>query len=214
MHTSQTAWYGTTIICVRRNNEVVIAGDGQITLGNQVIKHSAEKLRLLSNGKILAGFAGATADAFSLFERLDEKIQHQDKIGDSANRLEKAVVELSKDWRTDQMLRKFEAMLIVADSTHSFILTGVGDVLKPEPVADGEICAIGSGGTFALSAGTALLSNTNLSAQKICEKSLAIAANICIHTNDQLSSISLTYDDKGATTKLNRRTKDVHTTDT
>ena len=205
-HTPNT-WYGTTIICVRRNNEIVLAGDGQVTLGNQVIKNSAEKLRTLNNHKILMGFAGATADALSLYEKLEQKIQNQDKISKDSNDLEKAVVDLSQDWRTDKILRKYEAMLIVADSTHLFVLTGNGDVLKPEPVTNGQICAIGSGGTFALSAGMSLLEHTKLSASEIAQKSLELASKICIYTNDQISLISLKYDENGKTLKLDRRTK-------
>ncbi len=212
MHNSPTTWYGTTIICVRRNNQVVLAGDGQVTLGNQVIKHSAEKLRTLNNDRVLLGFAGATADAMCLYEKLDEKIQKEEKVSKDGGTLEKAVVELAKDWRTDKILRRYEAMMLVADSKDLFVLTGVGDVLRPEPVGDGEIYAIGSGGTFALSAGCALLENTNLSALEIVEKSMKIAANICIHTNNQLSSLCLTYDDQGEILDLKRRTKNVNST--
>lgn len=211
MHSSPTTWYGTTIICVRRNNQVVLAGDGQVTLGNQIIKHSAEKLRTLNNDRVLLGFAGATADAMSLYEKLDEKIQREEKIGKDQSSLEKAVVSLSKDWRTDKILRRYEAMMIVADTRDLFILTGLGDVLRPEPVNNGEICAIGSGGSFALSAGCALLENTELSAPEIAERAMKIAAKICTHTNDKLSTLCLTYDDQGTILDLKRRTKNVNT---
>jgi len=212
MHTSPTTWYGTTIICVRRNNQVVLAGDGQVTLGNQIIKHSAEKLRTLNNDRVLLGFAGATADAMCLYEKLDEKIQKEEKISKEGSGLEKAVVELAKDWRTDKILRRYEAMMIVADIKDLFVLTGSGDVLRPEPVNSGEICSIGSGGTFALSAGCALLENTELSAEEIAERAMRIAANICTYTNDQISSLCLTYNDQGEILDLKRRTKHVNPT--
>ncbi|MGR5064534.1 ATP-dependent protease subunit HslV [Photobacterium sp. DNB22_13_2] len=163
----------TTIVSVRRNGKVVIAGDGQVSLGNTVMKGNARKVRRLYNNKVLAGFAGGTADAFTLFERFERKLEmHQ-------GHLLKAAVELAKDWRTDRMLRKLEALLAVADETGSLIITGNGDVVQPE----NDLIAIGSGGNFAQAAATALLENTDLSAREIAEKSLAIAGDICVFTN-------------------------------
>lgn len=163
----------TTIVSVRRGNDVVIGGDGQVSLGNTVMKGNAKKVRRLYNNKVLAGFAGGTADAFTLFERFESKLeQHQ-------GHLTKAAVELAKDWRSDRALRKLEALLAVADETASLIITGNGDVVQPEH----DLIAIGSGGNFAQSAATALLENTELSAKEIVEKSLTIAGNICVFTN-------------------------------
>jgi ATP-dependent HslUV protease subunit HslV len=165
----------TTIVSVRRNGKVAIGGDGQVSLGNTVMKGNARKVRRLYNDKVLAGFAGSTADAFTLFERFESKLeQHQ-------GHLTKAAVELAKDWRSDRALRKLEALLAVADETASLIITGNGDVVQPEH----DLIAIGSGGNFALSAATALLENTELSAKEIVEKSLTIAGNICVFTNNQ-----------------------------
>ncbi|MGJ7525540.1 ATP-dependent protease subunit HslV [Variovorax sp. GB1P17] len=170
-------FHGTTIVSVRRKtpqgDQVAIGGDGQVTLGTIIIKGTARKVRRLYHGKVLAGFAGATADAFTLFERFEAKLEkHQ-------GHLTRAAVELTKDWRTDRVLRKLEAMLAVADATTSLIITGNGDVLEPE---DGVI-AIGSGGAYAQSAAKALIENTDLSAEQIVRKSLAIAGEICIYTN-------------------------------
>jgi ATP-dependent HslUV protease subunit HslV len=163
----------TTIVSVRRNGKVIIAGDGQVSLGNTVMKGNAKKVRRLYHGQVLAGFAGGTADAFTLFERFEAKLEmHQ-------GHLTKAAVELAKDWRTDRMLRKLEALLAVADSEASLIITGNGDVVQPE----NDLIAIGSGGPFAQSAALALLENTDLSAREIAEKSLTIAGNICVFTN-------------------------------
>jgi len=163
----------TTIVSVRRNNKVVIAGDGQVSLGNTVMKGNAKKVRRLYNNKVLAGFAGGTADAFTLFERFESKLQmHQ-------GHLTKAAVELAKDWRSDRALRKLEALLAVADETASLIITGNGDVVQPE----NDLIAIGSGGNFAQAAATALLENTELDAREIAEKSLNIAGDICVFTN-------------------------------
>ncbi|MGF1740790.1 ATP-dependent protease subunit HslV [Vibrio profundum] len=163
----------TTIVSVRRNNQVVIAGDGQVSLGNTVMKGNARKVRRLYNGKVIAGFAGGTADAFTLFERFESKLQmHQ-------GHLTKAAVELAKDWRSDRALRKLEALLAVADETASLIITGNGDVVQPE----NDLIAIGSGGNFAQAAATALLENTELNAREIAEKSLKIAGDICVFTN-------------------------------
>ena len=170
-------FHGTTIISVRRKtpegDHVAIGGDGQVTLGNIVIKGSARKVRRLHHGKVIAGFAGATADAFTLFERFEAKLEkHQGQLA-------RAAVELTKDWRTDRVLRRLEAMLAVCDGTTSLIITGNGDVLEPQ---DG-IVAIGSGGAYAQSAAKALLENTDLSAAEIVKKSLEIAADLCIYTN-------------------------------
>lgn len=167
----------TTILCVRRKGKVVIAGDGQVTMGQEVLKSSAKKLRRLYNGQILAGFAGSTADAFSLFQRFETKLEQHN------GNLARAAVELAKDWRTDRMLRHLEALLIVADATNTYILGGNGDVIEP----DNDIAAIGSGGSFAKAAAQALLENTNLSARDIVEKSMAIAGDICIFTNRNLT---------------------------
>jgi len=165
----------TTIVSVRRNGKVAIGGDGQVSLGNTVMKGNAKKVRRLYNNKVLAGFAGGTADAFTLFERFESKLeQHQ-------GHLTKAAVELAKDWRSDRALRKLEALLAVADETASLIITGNGDVVQPEH----DLIAIGSGGNFAQSAATALLENTDLSAKEIVEKSLTIAGNICVFTNHE-----------------------------
>ena len=165
--------HGTTIISVRRNNTVVVGGDGQVTLGTTIMKSNARKVRRLYNNKIIAGFAGATADAFTLFERFEAKLETYQ------GNLVRAAVELAKDWRTDRMLRRLEAMLVVADSKASLIISGNGDVIEPE----NSLIAIGSGGHFAKSAAQALLENTELDAKSIVEKSLTIAADICIYTN-------------------------------
>jgi ATP-dependent HslUV protease, peptidase subunit HslV len=164
---------GTTILSVRRNGKVVIGGDGQVSLGNTIMKGNARKVRRLYNGKVIAGFAGGTADAFTLFERFEAKLEkHQGK-------LMRAAVELAKDWRTDKMLRKLEALLAVADKEHSLIITGNGDVIEPED----SLMAIGSGGAFAQSASRALLDKTDLPAREIVEHGLKIAGDICIYTN-------------------------------
>ena len=164
----------TTIVSVRRNGQVVVGGDGQVSLGNTVMKGNARKVRRLYNGKVIGGFAGGTADAFTLFELFERKLEmHQ-------GHLLKSAVELAKDWRTDRALRKLEAMLIVADEKESLIITGIGDVVQPE---EDQILAIGSGGNYALSAARALVENTELSAREIVEKSLKIAGDICVFTN-------------------------------
>ncbi|HSG52365.1 MAG TPA: ATP-dependent protease subunit HslV [Rheinheimera sp.] len=163
----------TTIVSVRRDGHVAIGGDGQVSLGNTVMKGNARKVRRLYNGKVIAGFAGGTADAFTLFERFEAKLEmHQ-------GHLMRAAVELAKDWRTDRMLRKLEALLAVADANTSLIITGNGDVVQPEQ----DLIAIGSGGPYAQAAATALLNNTELSARDIVEKSLTIAGDICVYTN-------------------------------
>lgn len=174
--TQNPGWHGTTILCVRKGAGVVMAGDGQVSMGQTVIKSNARKVRTLKAGQVLAGFAGATADAFTLFERLEGKLE---KHGD----LTRACVELAKDWRTDRYLRRLEAMMAVADSTVSLILSGTGDVLDPE---DGLI-GIGSGGAYALSAARALSDLPDLSARDIAEKSMKIAAGICVYTNENVT---------------------------
>jgi ATP-dependent HslUV protease, peptidase subunit HslV len=169
--------HGTTILSVRRGASVALGGDGQVTLGNVVIKGGARKIRRLYQDRILAGFAGGTADAFTLFERFEAKLdKHQGNLMRSA-------VELAKDWRTDRILRRLEAMLAVADKEHSLIITGLGDVLEPEH----GIVAIGSGGPYAQAAARALLENTSLKPKEIVEKALAVAADLCIYTNHQRS---------------------------
>ncbi|MEO6959768.1 MAG: ATP-dependent protease subunit HslV [Burkholderiaceae bacterium] len=166
-------FHATTIICVRRDKQVALGGDGQVTLGNIIIKGTARKIRRLYHDKILAGFAGATADAFTLQERFEAKLEkHQ-------GHLMRAAVELTRDWRTDRVLRRLEAMLIVADSEHTLVLTGTGDVLEPEH----GIAAIGSGGAYAQSAAVALLDNTDMAPAEIVKKSLEIAGDLCIYTN-------------------------------
>jgi len=166
-------FHGTTILSVRRGNEVAVGGDGQVTLGNIIIKGTARKIRRLYHDKILAGFAGATADAFTLQERFEGKLEkHQ-------GHLMRAAVELTRDWRTDRVLRRLEAMLIVADREHTLVLTGNGDVLEPE----NGVAAIGSGGAYAQSAALALLRNTDLSPSVIVKQSLEIAGDLCIYTN-------------------------------
>ncbi|MDB5683792.1 MAG: ATP-dependent protease subunit HslV [Sphingomonas bacterium] len=171
-----TSWHGTTILSVRRGQKVVITGDGQVSLGQTVIKPNARKVRRLHDGSVIGGFAGATADAFTLFERLERKLeQHQGQLMRSA-------VELAKDWRTDRYLRNLEAMMIVADKEVTLILTGNGDVLEPE----GGIAAIGSGGNYALAAAKAL-AHYEADAETICRKAMGIAAEICVYTNDRLT---------------------------
>jgi ATP-dependent HslUV protease subunit HslV len=166
----------TTILCVRRDGKVVMAGDGQVTLGSEVLKASAKKLRRLYTGKILAGFAGATADAFALFTRFESKLEQYN------GNLPRSVVELAKEWRTDRILRHLEALLLVADPANTFVVSGNGDVIEP----DDEIAAIGSGGAYAKSAATALIENTELSAREIVEKAMTIAGKICIYTNSNV----------------------------
>jgi ATP-dependent HslUV protease subunit HslV len=167
----------TTVLCVRRGDAMVMAADGQVTLGATVMKHSARKIRRLHNDKILAGFAGSTADAFSLLTRFEAKLeQYGGNLGRSA-------VELAKEWRTDKVLRQLEALLIVADAKQMFLLSGDGDVIEPDAVGDGLIATIGSGGTYALAAATALMENTSLGAREIVQKSMRIAAEICIYSN-------------------------------
>lgn len=172
---------GTTIICVRKEAEVAMAGDGQVTMSNTIMKHSARKIRRMYDQRILAGFAGSTADAFTLFEKFEAKVQ------EFRGNLPKAAVALAKEWRTDQILRKLEALLIVADAETTLVLSGAGDVIEP----DDGIAAIGSGGPYALAAAKALLHHSSLEAQAIAEQALKIAADICIYTNDHIVSESL-----------------------
>ncbi len=167
----------TTVLCVRRDDKVVMAGDGQVTLGEGVIKHTARKIRRLYQDKILAGFAGSTADAFSLFSRFESKLeQYHGNLG-------RAAVELGKDWRTDKMLRQLEALLLVADENQTFLISGQGDVIEP----DSGIAAIGSGGPYATAAATALIEHTDMPARAIAEEALKIAGKICIYTNDRIT---------------------------
>ena len=166
----------TTVVCVRRGDSVTMAADGQVTLGDAILKHSARKIRRLYQDKVLAGFAGSTADAFSLFSRFEGKLEQY------AGNIGRAAVELAKDWRTDKMLRNLEALLIVADPQQSFLISGSGDVIEP----DEGIAAIGSGGSYALAAARALYDNTELPARAIAEKALRIAGKICIYTNDTI----------------------------
>ena len=167
----------TTVICVRRDNKVVMAGDGQVTLGHEVLKATAKKLRRLYNDKILAGFAGSTADAFALFARFESKLEQFN------GNLPRSVVELAKEWRTDRVLRHLEALLLVADAKNTYLVSGNGDVIEP----DEGISAIGSGGPFAMSAALALIRNTKLSARHIAEQAMAIAGKICIYTNENVT---------------------------
>lgn len=174
------SWHGTTIVSVRKGNKVVVAGDGQVSMGNTVMKHGAKKVRTLAGGKVVAGFAGATADAFTLFERLEAKLEQY------PGQLMRASVELAKDWRTDRYLRKLEAMMIVVDDKESLVITGTGDVLTP----DEGVVAIGSGGNYALAAALAL-AGTDMDAEDVARKAMEIAGRICVFTNDQITLESL-----------------------
>jgi ATP-dependent HslUV protease subunit HslV len=178
---NQLPMHGTTILAVRKNGKTVIAGDGQVTLGAQIVKANARKVRRLADGNVIAGFAGATADAFTLFERLEAKLEKHPQ------QLTRACVELAKDWRTDRYLRRLEAMMAVADTSVSLILSGTGDVLEPE---DGLI-GIGSGGAFALAAARALIDQPALDAEAVARRAMEIAAGICIYTNRELTLESL-----------------------
>src|SRR5271154_5168354 len=175
--TDNDRWHGTTILCLRKGGEVVVAGDGQVTMGQTVVKSNARKLRRLGGGAVIAGFAGTTADAITLFERLEGKLEQY------AGQLSRACVELAKDWRTDRYLRRLEAMMAVADKNVSLILSGTGDVLEPE---DG-IIGIGSGGGYALSAARALIAIDGMDAEEIVSRAMAIAAGICIYTNENIT---------------------------
>ena len=176
-HSAPDTWHGTTILTVRKAGKVVIAGDGQVSLGQTIIKGSARKVRRVGSGNVIAGFAGSTADAFTLFERLETKLER------FPDQLKRACVELAKDWRTDRLLRRLEALLCVADDTQSLLISGTGDVIEPES----DVLAIGSGGPYAQAAAQALLENTALPARAIVEKSLLIAGSICIYTNRELT---------------------------
>jgi len=182
-HPGNTVWHGTTILCLRKGSQAVIAGDGQVSMGETVVKSNARKLRLLAGGSVIAGFAGATADAFALFERLEGKLEQY------AGQLPRACVELAKDWRTDRYLRRLEAMMAVADKNVSLILSGTGDVLEPE---DG-IIGIGSGGGYALAAARALIDIDGLNAEEIACRAMVIAAGICVYTNEKITLEKLDY---------------------
>ncbi|MCX8102047.1 MAG: ATP-dependent protease subunit HslV [Geminicoccaceae bacterium] len=174
---SEAGWHGTTILSVRRGRRVVMAGDGQVSLGQTIVKANAKKVRRLGQGRILAGFAGSTADAFTLLERLEAKLERH------PGQLVRACVELAKDWRTDRYLRRLEAMMAVADAETSLVLTGAGDVLEPE----GGLIGIGSGGSYALAAARALVEATELDAEEIARRAMKIAAGICVYTNTELT---------------------------
>jgi len=179
--TDASLWRGTTVLAVRKGGRVVVAGDGQVTAGNTVVKGSARKVRQLADGKVLAGFAGATADAFALFERLESKLEQH------PGQLTRACVELAKDWRTDRYLRRLEAMMAVCDKSVSLLLSGTGDVLE----TDDGLISIGSGGPFALAAARALIDRDDLDAEAVARRSLEIAADICIYTNNNIVVESL-----------------------
>lgn len=172
----------TTILCVRRNGEVAVGGDGQVTIGNTVMKSNAQKVRLLRGGKLVAGFAGAAADAFTLFEKFEEKLEKY------PTNLQRAAVELAKDWRSDRVLRRLEALLAVADANHGFIISGTGDIIEP----DDGILAIGSGGSYALAAARALVAHTDLPAREIVRKALEISGDICIYSNQNITVLEPT----------------------
>jgi len=169
-------WRGTTILMVRRGDKVAVAGDGQVSLGEMVMKHRAKKVRKIHHGKIIVGFAGATADALTLFERFEGKLES------FQGNLTRAVVELAKDWRTDRILRRLEALLLAVDKDGSFLITGTGDVIEP----DEGVMAIGSGGPYALAAARALLAHTDLSPARICQESMDIAGSLCVYTNREI----------------------------
>jgi ATP-dependent HslUV protease subunit HslV len=174
-------FHGTTVLCVRKDGKVAMAGDGQVTLDKTVMKATARKVRRLAEGSVLAGFAGATADAFQLFELFEKKLKEH------ARSLPRAAVELAKQWRTDRMLRRLEAMLVVADREHVLVLSGAGDVIEPDVVPGGGVVAIGSGGPYALAAARALLAHTQLPARQVAEEAMKLAGEICIYTNANLT---------------------------
>jgi ATP-dependent HslUV protease subunit HslV len=182
-HTADNVWHGTTILSLRKASQVVVAGDGQVSMGQTVVKSNARKLRRLAGGSVIAGFAGTTADAITLFERLEGKLEQY------TGQLTRACVELAKDWRTDRYLRRLEAMMAVADKNVSLILSGTGDVLEPE---DG-IIGIGSGGGYALAAARALICNDAMDAENVARRAMTIAAGICIYTNDKITLEKLEY---------------------
>ena len=169
-------WHGTTIVLIRKGNDVVVAGDGQVSLGNTVVKSTAKKVRKIEKRNVVAGFAGSTADALTLFERLEAKLEKH------AGNLTRAAVELAKDWRTDKYLRRLEALMAIGDKEKSFIISGTGDVLEPE----GDVIGIGSGGNYALAAAKVLI-DTDMSAEEVAKKSIKVASDICVFTNDNLS---------------------------
>ncbi len=173
--------HGTTVLCVRRDGKVVMASDGQVTMDKTVVKATARKVRRLAEGAVLAGFAGATADAFQLFELFEKKLREH------ARSLPRAAVELAKQWRTDRFLRRLEALLVVADREHVLVLSGAGDVIEPDETPGGGVAAVGSGAPYALAAARALLAHSSLSARQIAEESMKLAAEICIYTNDHLT---------------------------
>ena len=175
MNTNQN-WHGTTIVLIRKGNQTIVAGDGQVSLGNTVLKSKAKKVRKIEKRNVIAGFAGSTADALTLFERLEAKLEKH------AGNLTRAAVELAKDWRTDKYLRRLEALMAIADKENSFIISGTGDVLSPE----GDVIGIGSGGNYALAAAKVLI-DTDMSAEDIAKKSIKVASDICVFTNDNLS---------------------------
>jgi len=177
--------HGTTILCVRRGPAVCLAGDGQVTLGQTVMKSTARKVRRLGDGQIVAGFAGATADAFTLFELFEKKLAAHGRS------LPRAAVELAKDWRTDRLLRRLEALLLVADREHTLVLSGSGDVVEPDAVPGGGAAAVGSGGPYALAAARALLAHTELPPRRVAEEAMRLAAEICIYTNQNLTTEEL-----------------------
>ena len=177
-------WHGTTIVSVRKGNKVVIAGDGQVSMGQTVMKHTAKKVQRLAGGKVIGGFAGSTADAFTLFERLEARLEQY------PDQLMRAAVELAKDWRTDRYLRKLEAMMIVADKKDTLVLTGTGDVLTP----DHGVTAIGSGGNYALSAALALHQGTEMDAEDVARRAMAIAEQICVYTNGNVTLEAIELD--------------------
>jgi ATP-dependent HslUV protease subunit HslV len=176
-HQSERQWHGTTILCLRKAGSVVVAGDGQVSMGQTIVKSNAKKVRRLGGGSVIAGFAGATADAIALFERLEGKLEQY------AGQLPRACVELAKDWRTDRYLRRLEAMMAVADKHVSLILSGTGDVLEPED----DIIGIGSGGGYALAAARALIGIDGLDAETVARRAMAIAAGICVYTNETVT---------------------------
>lgn len=174
-------FHGTTVLCVRRDGKIAMGGDGQVTLGDTVMKANATKVRLLKGGKILAGFAGAAADGFTLLEKLEEKLERH------PGNLPRAAVELAKDWRSDRVLRRLEALLVVADKDHGYLISGSGELIEP----DDGVLAIGSGGTYALAAARALIATTALVSRDIVERAMGIAADICIYTNDKITILEL-----------------------
>jgi ATP-dependent HslUV protease subunit HslV len=174
-------FHGTTVLCVRRDGKTVMASDGQVTLEKTVMKATARKVRRLAEGQVLAGFAGATADAFQLFELFEKKLKEHSRS------LPRAAVELAKQWRTDRFLRRLEALLVVADADHVLVLSGAGDVLEPDTVPGGAVAAVGSGGPYAMAAARALLAHSSLPARQVAEESLKLAAEICIYTNANLT---------------------------